>query len=429
MRRRIETFASYYLRFNPIFKSRLANVLEVKNWEYSKIKRKQNEAFLKVLRRATSHSAFYKKLYSDYGVDVNDIKSIEDIHRLPVISRNQIKNHISDILIGNPFFKTKGQTSGTSGTPLTVYRDYSSILTEGAYVWAQRHLFGFHPGMKMVSLRGDLGRDEMKRYDPYLNCLYLSSYNLREDYTSFYHSEIEGFKPQAILAYPSSVEVLANFFTAKGLTLHVPYIFTSSEQLYDHQRTKVEKIFNSKIVDWYGNAERTIAIEQRNDGFYYELPLYSFNEYEEDRTITTGLISSSFPLIRYEVNDVIKQKKGKSQFQIDSILGRQDDILLLPDGTRLGRLGRVFMEIEGLELAQVHQKVQESFVINLVVDEYFNEQSIEKIRAKLGKLAGSELRYDINYVRDQDIIRTKAGKYKLVINEIDRQTEKGQVTI
>ena len=417
-----------------MFRSRLANVLEVKNWDYSKIKEKQNELFLKIFNCAVSQSSFYKKLYSEYGVNINDIKSIEDIHCLPIISRNQIKNHISDIFIGNRFFRTKGQTSGTSGTPLTVYRDYSSILTEGAYVWAQRHLFGFHPGMKVISLRGDLSRDEVRRYDPYLNCLYLSSYNLREDNTLFYHSEIEKFEPQAILAYPSSVEVLANFFMAKGLTLNVPLIFTSSEQLFDHQRVKVETAFNSKIVDWYGNAERTIAIEQRNDGFYYELPLYSFNEYKEDHTITTGLISSAFPLIRYEVNDIIKQekekeKKGKSQFKIDSILGRQDDILLLPDGTRLGRIGRVFMEVEGLELAQVHQKVQDSFAVNLVVNKYFNEQSVSKIHEKLSKLGGNQLRYDINYVQNQDIIRTRAGKYKLVINEISETTEKGQVTI
>ena len=162
--------------------------------------------------------------------------------------------------------------------------------------------------------------------------------------------------------------------------------------------------------------------------------MYSFNEYKEDHTITTGLISSAFPLIRYEVNDIIKQekekeKKGKSQFKIDSILGRQDDILLLPDGTRLGRIGRVFMEVEGLELAQVHQKVQDSFAVNLVVNKYFNEQSVSKIHEKLSKLGGNQLRYDINYVQNQDIIRTRAGKYKLVINEISETTEKGQVTI
>ena len=124
-----------------------------------------------------------------------------------------------------------------------------------------------------------------------------------------------------------------------------------------------------------------------------------------------------------------KEKKGKSQFKIDSILGRQDDILLLPDGTRLGRIGRVFMEVEGLELAQVHQKVQDSFAVNLVVNKYFNEQSVSKIHEKLSKLGGNQLRYDINYVQNQDIIRTRAGKYKLVINEISETTEKGQVTI
>ncbi|MGD1892057.1 MAG: hypothetical protein ACFB15_15900 [Cyclobacteriaceae bacterium] len=419
MRKRIKAFTNYQLRFNPLFRLKLKQILDQKDWSAERLKEKQNQSFLRLLTKSVSRSKFYKKYYADHGVDLSQIKSVEDIHLLPIITKDHVRKNTSDIVVGNTFTKAKGRTSGSAGTPLMVYRDYNSTLIEGAYSWAQRSLFGYQPGMKVISLRGNLYRHEMKWYDPYFNCLYLSSFNLKEENADFYYQQIKQFSPYAILAYPSSVEILANFFSAKGHTLNVPYIFTSSEQVYPHQRAKVEQTFNTTIVDWYGNAERTIAIEQRENKEYYELPLYSVNEYKENCVITTGLISSSFPLIRYQVDDRIIPDTKSSKFRIKEILGRHDDLLVLPDGTKVGRFGAAFLDIHGLEYAQIHQKVQESFLINLVVNDMFDKASLTQIQAGMAKIAGNNISYEIKYVKEEDIVRTSAGKYKLVINELD----------
>ncbi|MEM8967895.1 MAG: hypothetical protein AAGE93_15865 [Bacteroidota bacterium] len=418
MLRRAKNFTNYYLRYNPYFKQEVKKVLEHKERNSNQLQHCQNKAFLSILHQAAKRSPFYQKLYATYGVDIKNIKSIADIDKLPIITKSDVREHLEAIYIGNPWVKTKGHTSGTSGTPLVVYRDYRSTIKEGAYIWAQRALFNYHPGMKTVSLRGILDRRQMKQYDPYANCLYLSSFNLREENADWYCQQIQQFEPYAILAYPSSVEILANFFQNRGLALNVPFIFTSSEQVYQHQREKIEKVFNTSVVDWYGNAERTIALEQRRDGQYYELPLYSVNEYEENRTITTSLISTSFPLIRYLVDDTIIPCKDRSNYQIEEIVGRHDDVLLLPDGTKIGRIGATFSDIDGLELAQIHQKCRERFIINLVVNDHFSPHSLDKMKSRLCNLAGKRLQYDIFYVQEDDIIRTRAGKFKLVISSI-----------
>ncbi len=416
MLRKAKNFTNYYLRYNLYFKQEVKKVLEHKEWDSSQLQHCQNEAFLSVLHQAVKRSPFYQKLYATYGVDIQNIKSVDDIADLPIITKKEVREHLESIYIGNPWVKTKGHTSGTSGTPLVVYRDYRSTLKEGAYIWAQRAMFGYQPGMKTVSLRGILDRRQMKQYDPHANCLYLSSFNLREENADWYCQQIQQFEPYAILAYPSSVEILANFFQSRDLTLNVPLIFTSSEQVYQHQREKIEKVFNTRIVDWYGNAERTIALEQRKDNQYYELPLYSVNEYEENRTISTSLISTSFPLIRYQVDDTIIPCKDRSNYQVEAIVGRYDDVLQLPDGTKIGRIGATFSDIDGLELAQIHQKCREQFTINLVVNDHFSGHGLEKMKSRLSNLAGNQLQYDIVYVQESDIIRTKAGKFKLVIS-------------
>ena len=412
----IKSFIDYHLRFNAYFITRLQDILDQKQWDAARLQEHQNEQFLTLFRRALRYSPFYQKRYADYGVSAHRVQSVEDLHRLPIITKDDVRNHREDIYIGRPWVKTRGRTSGSSGTPLMVYRDYPATVREGAYLWAQRALFGLHPGQKVVSLRGNLNYTVMKRYDRYANCLYLSSYNLREENARWYYEQIRQFAPYAILAYPSSMEILANWFEGQ-FELSVPYIFTSSEQVYEHQRAKVERVFNTKIVDWYGNAERSIALEQRPDGHYYELPLYSVNEYEPNRTLTTGLITPSFPLIRYQVDDVIKHHR--KDYRIEAIAGRHDDVLILSDGTRIGRIGAVFLDVPGLELAQIYQKTREQFSINLVVNEAFTSHGLCAIQSKLRSLAGDALPYEVAYVQPEDIIRTSAGKFKLVISEVD----------
>lgn len=412
----LKDFTQHHLRFNPFFRAELNQVIEQKRWDHTRLQQHQNERFLRLFRRAVDRSSFYQQLYAEHGVNTASIQSVEDLPQLPVVTREHIRQHGQAMYIGHSWLKVAGRTSGSSGTPLTVYRDYRSTVREGAYLWAQRALVGFHPGMKVVSLRGNLDRRVRRRFDRHANCLYLSSFNLREENTDWYYQQIRQFAPYAILAYPSSVEILANLFQAKRLRLSVPYVFTSSEQVYEHQRAKVEAVFDTQIVDWYGNAERTIALEQRPGGNYYALPLYSVNEYQTDHVLTTGLTTTAFPLIRYRVDDVIDPHPNES-YRVQAIQGRHDDVLRLPDGTRVGRIGGVFLDVDGLELAQIRQGANGQATINLVVNEAFTPQSVATIRSELRHRIGDILPYEIAYVSPEDIVRTAAGKFKLVISD------------
>nr|WKN34690.1 hypothetical protein K4G66_20155 [Tunicatimonas sp. TK19036] len=383
----------------------------------------QNQKFLQLFDVAISKSTFYQKLYAEYGVGKHDIKSVEDISKLPVITKSKIRDCIDDIYIGNPLLKAKGYTSGTSGSPLVIYRSYQSIVEEQASIWAWRSGFGYLPGLKTVSLRGDLGRDEMMRHDKVANVLYLSSYNIKKENANWYYNQIKDFSPYAIIAYPSSVDNLANILLSIDKRLNVPYVFTASEMLYDNQRSKISNAFQTQVFDRYGNAERTIAIEQRSDGSYYESPCYSVNEYQEDCTITTSLIDNSFPLIRYKVTDIIQPSKYTStedanRFKIDKIIGRDDDVLLMPDGTKVGRLDVVLKGINHLEYAQFIQEQPDSFILNLVVTPDFSAEDEKKIVANLQYRLGGNMRYELRKVKEEDIIISKSGKFKLVINRI-----------
>ena len=221
-----------------------------------------------LVNKAYRKSPFYRRFYDAHQVDISKIRSLEDIQRLPSITSEHIKSHADELFIGSRLNKLRAHTSGTTGSPMTLYRDYQSIMREGAYLWSHRMAFGYELGMKTVTLRGNLGKDRMESFDRSTNTLYLSSYNLSPNHAAWYYNRILAFQPYAILAYPSSLEILANYFQAMGKSLHVPLSFTSSETVYSYQRDKIEQCFRTKIVDWYGNAERTIALEQNAAGYY-----------------------------------------------------------------------------------------------------------------------------------------------------------------
>lgn len=418
----------FLLRYNFLFQNALTKVKKELEEDYTNLSQRQNDRFIYLFNYALKHSQFYQRVYAKYGINTHSIKSIDDIHLLPIITKECIRPHVNDIVIKSRFFKVKGYTSGTSGSPLTVFRDYWSVLKEGAYIWAQRSQFGYMPGMRTVSMRGDLTRNELDRFDPASNTLYLSSYNLNEKNAPYYREKIAKFSPYALLAYPSSATTLASLLDNVSQSLHIPYVFTSSETLYEFQREKIQRVFGSNIQDWYGNAERTIALMQNSEGSYDELPLYSINEYQSDSTITTGLINKSFPLIRYRINDIIVPETVRTSFRdklvVSRINGREDDMLCLPDGTQVGRLDVIFKGVNNIKFAQFEQSEPFSFRLNIVVNDQFSYHDEKVLSSKLKDRVGDSANFSIKRVDENHIKLTKSGKYKLVLNSIKCKDQK-----
>ncbi|WPP51591.1 phenylacetate--CoA ligase family protein [Catalinimonas niigatensis] len=426
-------FFEKQLRYSPFFYKRLKAVQELEKLDKSKIESLQEEKFLKLLNRLYHQSPFYASLYKKHHIKPDQIKSIRDLPLLPVITKHDVVKHRESIFIGSKLNRTTSNSSGTSGLTVRVYRDYQSVIEEGAYQWAHRIKFGHHPGMKTVVLRGNLNMREKERYDPFTKTLYLSSYHLNMENAEWYYQRIKDFAPNAILAYPSSVESLANFFTVLNKRLAVPVIFTSSETLYSYQREKIEKIFQSRIIDWYGNSERTIALKEEKDGLYDQVPLYSINEFEQDHIITTNLTNASFPLIRYKVDDVIELQEDHTQphylaRRVKRIQGRADDVLILPDGRRVGMICNAFDGIDHILLSQVVQENPDAIDINLVVADEYSQDEEQLLHKQLEDNIG-DVSYKIRYIDEEQIIKSKNGKFKLVVNKMQEDDEHLQTQV
>lgn len=416
----------YILRSKFVIRRYIREVEKYYQMPPEELKIRNERRFLEIFRKSYKKSPFYHKLYSKAGIKIEDIKGLDDIEKLPIITKDMIKESGDEMLTEPKWKLLRNHTSGTTGTPLMVYESLSSIWWEQAYFYCYRKRCGYIYGQPIVSLRGNLEKKDTFLKVHISNTLYLSSYNINDKTIDVYYQQILKHHPIAIEGYPSALYALALQLRDRGLWLHIPVAFTSSETLLNYQRQLIEKQMGTQIFDHYGTTERTIRLsETLNHDGYYEDPGYSINEYTPNGEITTSLINDSFPLIRYKGNDIIElvDNNRKLPVRIRRIQGRQSSYLEGKDGTRYSGalMTRVFKNITSIDNAQFIQEERGRVNLNIVVSEKFTDVDrmnlSQAVEEQLGK---NNFEVIIKQITAEEIIYTSNGKFNYVLNLIKK---------
>jgi len=386
----------------------------------------EEQRFLHIFRMAYTRSSFYHDLWSQAGISIDDISSLGDIVKLPVITKQQVRDNIEAIRIVPRLECVKAHTSGTTGMPLSLYEGWPTIWREEAYLRYYRRRCGFDYAVdELVSLRGHLDRAHSSLYIPNLHCLFLSSFDINEPCAAAYHELVSRHRPKAIEGYPSAIFSLCRLWDRMGLSCHIPFTFTSSESLDDCMRHYIEHFLDTQVYDHYGNTERTIALSETFDHQgYFEVPGYSVNQYRDDCVITTSLINEAFPLIRYRVDDVVKLSGNARSCSIapvaSKIEGRATQVIVGKDGTRYGAAALTYFAkaIPGALFVQLVQNTAGKMVVNIVPGEGFASAS-DGVRAAVDTLIGLEnIDYSICLVDESQLVFSSSRKLSLIASSL-----------
>lgn len=414
----IKETLKYFLRSKFFIRKYIKEIEDLYSMSPLELEQRNEKRFLEIFRAAYLRSPFYHQLYLDAGIQLDDIKSIKDIKKLPIISKDDIRKNGESMLTVSKYRLLKNHTSGTTGTPLTVFEDWESIWREQAYFYCYRKRCGYIYGQPLVSLRGNLEKKNVFLKVHISNTLYLSSYNINDENIHIYYEQILMHKPFAIEGYPSSLYLFALLLKKNAMQLHIPLTFTSSETLLDYQRELIVTQLDTCVYDHYGTTERTIRLSEKTDhSGYFEDPGYSINEYLENGELTTSLINMSFPLIRYKGDDKIKlSDNGKN---IIGIVGRIRDNIVCKDGCQLQALDFIVKEVSNIKASQLVQYEIGKVVVKLVPDEGFDDYDKEKVISSLQKRVGKDNLEIICEVTTMDgLIYSNSGKFKHILNLI-----------
>jgi len=335
-------------------------------------------------------------------------------------------------------------TSGSTGTPKKIVRDSRAEQLNYAYMEARwRNLAGVNLRDRWAMLGGQLVVPATRHQPPFwvaaypMNQLYMSSYHLHPRNAEYYMRALRRWKPAYLLGYASSLLTLADFAEITGILPPLKCILSNAEPLYAHARERLERVFGCRVFDTYGATEGAFFGFECAAGRMHISPDYGvFEILREDgtpcspgqmgRVVVTGLTNRSMPLIRYPIGDLAAWAKdevcgcGCTFPVIEKIEGRADDVIVLPDGRKIGRLDPVFKAELPIREAQIAQRRQGDIEVRVVPEQRaanvsWNEQHSALLLKELRARLGDEVPIAIRIV--EQIPRGHNNKFKAVVRE------------
>ncbi len=226
---------------------------------------------------------------------------------------------------------------------------------------------------------------------------------------------------------PSAISALASFMIDSGLRLDYPlrWITLGSEQVLDHQREKIKAAFGVNPTQHYGVAEAAGNISEDPDGVLYVDEDFAALEFlPSDRpdiadVVGTNLSNEAFPLIRYRIEDTVTvtgARDARGRRRVEAINGRTDDYVVLPNGSKIGRLDFLFKGQANVREAQIRQSRIGALTLRIVRGPGYSDQDEAKILSVAQARISADTKIEFEYV--DAIERTGRGKLRYVVSDL-----------
>lgn len=374
------------------------------------------------------------------------IKGEKDFYNSPIINKEIVKNDYEKII--NPkYVNSYLNTSGTTGSGLKFPVSKDFIHHQWAMFWKFRMMHGVNLNTWCAYLIGKTILNKERTRPPFwiksysTKQLLLSLPHLNADTVELYLKEIKRNNIKWLHAYPSALNLLAGLIQDKNLykiirDLNLTLITTSSEILYNYQKKNIEEIFGCSVRQLYGLTEGVANIFECEYSNLHVDESFSFVEFikEENhqdhyKIIGTQYNNKAFPLIRYDTGDSVmlpdseyKCECGRNSRVVKEIIGREQDYLVLMDNTKRVRIGSIiFKELYNIKKAQIIQRRKGHAEFYIVKGPKYSDHDERFLTKEIRRYLGSNFQFNIIYT--DNLIQSKNGKTRLIINELDSEKE------
>ena len=410
---------------------------------YEILKQNQEKKLRELVFSAYHDVPHYRKLFEKLNLKPEDVQTIEDLQKLPVLTKETIKKNQKDFIPNNLNDQKyiNASTGGSTGHPLQYRISIEDDLLDVVLFYVNCEQARYRMGDKTAVFAGSQLVPSTKSHlikkikGWVINTKYFSSFDMSDRYLDNVVGSLNKFKPAFLRGYASSMFLLAKHISDKNLELkfEVKGVFTSSEVLFDYQRTLIEEVFACKVFNQYSLNDGGASIFEceKHNGLHIDM-FRSIVEVvdEEGKQLNTGtghilatsLHNYAMPFIRYDTGDMgmLSDKKcdcGREMPLLEKIVGRTTDYLKFSNGAIVGSpvLTTVFREFDVVQY-QVVQKDSNTILLNIIKGPSYSKDDEVKIRDIFYAHVGS-ININFNYVNKIEMTRT--GKWKFIINEAD----------
>ncbi|WP_199099085.1 phenylacetate--CoA ligase family protein [Dyella sp. ASV21] len=399
------------------------------------------------LKRLLAHCErevpFYRRRWRELGITAEDIQCPDDFAKLPLLSKDDIRNHFDELQAESwrdrLLFKATG---GSTGEPLRFGYTRESNDRRTAVMWRGYEWAGSRMGRRTMYLwAGAIGESgRMRRLkDRLYNAAFarrtLNSFQMTEANMAEYADAIDRYRPEIIVAYVGPLVRLAQWLVDVGRSIHQPRaIVGAAEALHEFQRELLEKAFGCPAFNTYGCREvMLIAAEcEQRCGLHVNADHLAVELVDRNGAVPRGrpgdvvvtdLFNYGMPLIRYVNGDMATEGDGACSCGrglplLSRVDGRVLDAIISPDGHLLPGIffPHMLKEVRGIERFQVVQRRLDQLDISIVRGKDFEEEALPFIRHEVHRVLGASVALNFQFV--DDIALTRSGKLRVTVSEL-----------
>ena len=312
----------------------------------------QLERLCNTLHRAYEHVALYRNKFEQAGIHPDDIKSLEDLARLPVTTKEDLRDQYPFGMFAVPMEQVVRvhASSGTTGKPTVVgYSQadvdlWALVMARSIYAAGGRAQDKVHVSYGYGLFTGGLGAHYGAER---LGCTVIP---MSGGQTEKQVQLIRDLEPEIIMVTPSYILNIADEFEHQGVdpaTSSLRVGLLGAEPWTEGMRAEIESRLGIDALDLFGLSEvigpgvAQECLETKDgltlweDHFYPEIidPTSGavLADGESGELVLTSLTKEAMPIIRYRTRDLTRLLPGtaRTMRRMEKITGRSDDMLII----------------------------------------------------------------------------------------------------
>jgi phenylacetate-CoA ligase len=377
---------------------------------------------------------YYREKYGRAGFRREDIRSLEDYARLPILHRSEVREN-RDRLRNTAFGGrlVPHATGGSTGVPTQFFItidscDWRAAATQRVYAWT-----GCRLGDRSVYLWGaPVGTPspweafKTTVYERLQRQLVFNTFQQTDALWERIRQRIDNYRPELMVGYVSSMQEFCAYLRRSGQAVpRLRALIAAAEPVFPAVREEIESTLQAPLFNTYGSREfMSIGGEcERRDGLHINaenLLVETAFPAEASELLVTDLRNFGMPFLRYEIGDVgvldlSSCACGRGLPRIRSIQGRILDMLRTPDGRIVPGefFPHIIKDLPEVREFQVQQKSLDHIVISAILAAPLSPRSNGILESEVQKTFGNVTRVELQPV--ESIPRLPSGKRRVTI--------------
>jgi len=429
----------HWARFGKGFKNFAREFRDRERFSESDWKQYQEEQLSGLVRICAENIPYYSEHWTE---SQKQTSTLSELQNLPLLEKKPLREDPYQFLRQDkrPIPRFKFFTSGTTGTPITSFftlpefrktlalREARSANWAGVSFSEPRATFS---GRMVQPDPAD--EDHIYRYNAIEKQVYFSAFHLKPKTAPRYLEALSRHHVTWMTGYAVSFYLLAQYVLDQALSVPpLKAVITTSEKLTPGMRKVISEAFQCRVFEEYSTVETALFASECEHGRLHLSPDVSITEIlrpdgtpclpgEVGEVVTTALLNSYQPLMRYRLGDLAAWDPGpcpcgRQMPVIKEVVGRLEEVVTGPDGRQLVRFHGIFTDQPNIIEGQIIQETLREFKVKVVTTAGFSERDETDIQNRMVKRLGMNVNITIEKVNA--IPRSTSGKFIAVISKV-----------